>query len=374
MKKSILLFIVNIICCGVLHSQSIEDIIKLHENNMKELYTKRGMPDNWLRDGNVDVAALTDAIQKYQNNVAILIYTHKGDTLSVNLINKSGNAKSLKVFINKYSIIKQVDDVNALFSSNISSDIANARGSIPTDLTGHKKNLEDSFLNLNSILLPSSFNLEAYDHIIIVPIFNLSTLPFAAFKIGNEYLIDKMSYSIAPSLFEIMVSVKINEDDFQIGNKSNYNWTNALFVADPEDSFSGLPDLPGAIDEVNYITKSFPKNSFKILAGTDATKTAINENLCDYDLLYFATHGVSNTENPLELSYLVLSGNKKEDSFFTTKEIMNTRYKCKLKADLVVLSACQTGLGKAEEGGIIGLARSFQIAGANRAYEFMEHK
>ena len=104
-------------------------------------------------------------------------------------------------------------------------------------------------------------------------------------------------------------------------------------------------------------------NSIKLI-GNDATVSKIKENICDYDLLYFATHAISDSDNPLDKSYLVLADDE-GGSYLTAREIQEIRRHCKLKADLVILSACQTGLGKEHEGGIIGLSRAFQIAGAN---------
>lgn len=88
-------------------------------------------------------------------------------------------------------------------------------------------------------------------------------------------------------------------------------------------------------------------------------------NLCGYDILYFATHGIADAANPLDGSFLVLSGSNEESAFLTAKEIQDIRLNCQLNARLVVLSACQTGLGSTHEAGVIGLARAFQIAGAD---------
>ena len=86
----------------------------------------------------------------------------------------------------------------------------------------------------------------------------------------------------------------------------------------------------------------------------------------EYGVLHFGTHGFIDKLQP-ELSGLVLSlydenGNK-QDGYLTSANI----FKFKLKADLVVLSACQTGSGKELKGeGIVGLTRAFFCAGAKR--------
>jgi CHAT domain-containing protein len=81
-----------------------------------------------------------------------------------------------------------------------------------------------------------------------------------------------------------------------------------------------------------------------------------------YRVVHIATHGLLNAERP-QFTGLVLSlvGNKKEDGFLRTDEVFNL----KLGSPLVILSACETGLGKEKRGeGVIGLTRAFMYAGA----------
>jgi CHAT domain-containing protein/tetratricopeptide (TPR) repeat protein len=94
--------------------------------------------------------------------------------------------------------------------------------------------------------------------------------------------------------------------------------------------------------------------------------TALRPELGEYRIVHFATHGLLNNIHP-ELSGLVLSlvdkGGQPQDGFLRLQDI----YNLKLPAELVVLSACQTGLGKKVEGeGLIGLTRGFMYAGAPR--------
>lgn len=93
---------------------------------------------------------------------------------------------------------------------------------------------------------------------------------------------------------------------------------------------------------------------------------AMSEELGQYRIIHFATHGLLNSEHP-ELSGLVFSlideQGKPQDGFLRLHDI----YNLKLPADLVVLSACQTALGKEVKGeGLIGLTRGFMYAGAPR--------
>jgi CHAT domain-containing protein len=92
----------------------------------------------------------------------------------------------------------------------------------------------------------------------------------------------------------------------------------------------------------------------------------INNNLANYRIIHFATHGILNDKHP-ELSGILLAmldeKGKPQDGFLQLSDI----YKLNLPAELVVLSACETGLGKSVKGeGLIGLTRGFMYAGASR--------
>ena len=101
--------------------------------------------------------------------------------------------------------------------------------------------------------------------------------------------------------------------------------------------------------------------------GFDANySTATNPALSQYRILHLATHGCIQ-DNPLlsnlALSFFNADGQKAETSLLKLQDI----YNLKLNADLVVLSACQTGTGKEVQGeGIVGLTRGFMYAGARR--------
>jgi CHAT domain-containing protein/Tfp pilus assembly protein PilF len=125
--------------------------------------------------------------------------------------------------------------------------------------------------------------------------------------------------------------------------------------------------LPGTRAEALQITNLVAPSERMLALDFDASrKTAFSDRMKSYRYVHFATHGFVNTQNP-EQSGLVLSlvdgQGAQQDGFLFAHEI----YNMKLDADLVVLSACQTGLGKEVNGeGLIGLSRGFMYAGSPR--------
>ncbi|MBI4467771.1 MAG: CHAT domain-containing protein [Acidobacteria bacterium] len=119
-----------------------------------------------------------------------------------------------------------------------------------------------------------------------------------------------------------------------------------------------------AKEEVKGIAALYPRGTAKLYVGGAATETSFKrERLTDFDFIHFATHAVIDEEFPA-LSGIVLSlstEGEDEDGVLTMNEIFNLE----LHADLVTLSACQTGLGKLVRGeGMVGLTRAFMYAGA----------
>jgi CHAT domain-containing protein len=129
------------------------------------------------------------------------------------------------------------------------------------------------------------------------------------------------------------------------------NFVRLRFSREEADAIAGLAPAGRKLEAVDFIANR---------------ATATSADLGQYRIVHFATHGLINSQHP-ELSGIVLSlvdeKGQAQNGFLRLYEI----YNLKLNADLVVLSACQTALGKEIKGeGLIGLTRGFMYAGAPR--------
>jgi CHAT domain-containing protein len=128
----------------------------------------------------------------------------------------------------------------------------------------------------------------------------------------------------------------------------------------PEVARNGLSGLAFNQPEVENAAAFFPEA--RVFQAESATESNFKQYGFEANILHLAMHGLTNNENPL-FSQLVFTQNameEEEDGFLHAYELYNTR----LKAELAVLSACNTGSGLLADGeGILSLARAFKYAG-----------
>ena len=125
-----------------------------------------------------------------------------------------------------------------------------------------------------------------------------------------------------------------------------------------------LEQLPGAETEVKNIAYMLGTTA---IIGNQATESAIVEKMASAKLIHFATHGLLDGIDAIgSPGAIAFTPSGQDDGLLTTVEIME-RFglpgKSPLKADLVVLSACDTGRGEIKGEGVIGLSRAFMASG-----------
>jgi CHAT domain-containing protein len=134
-----------------------------------------------------------------------------------------------------------------------------------------------------------------------------------------------------------------------------------------QDGRLSIPRLPATRSEAEaIIAASSSGESFKAIDFQASRATATSPELGQYRVVHFATHGLLNNEHP-ELSGIILSmldeEGRPQNGFLRLHDI----YNLDLPVELVVLSACNSGLGKQVRGeGLVGIVRGFMYAGAER--------
>jgi filamentous hemagglutinin family protein len=188
------------------------------------------------------------------------------------------------------------------------------------------------------------------ERVIFVPQEYLFLVPFAALQAADgQYLVEQHTLLTTPA-------VQVLELSQQRSSSANAAQT-AVVVGNPAPMPASLAPLPYAEAEAEAIAQLLNTTA---ITGTEATETAIKQRLSDAQIIHFATHGLFNETHPLQGAIALAPSTAEEDGFLTAAEILDLP----LSAELVVLSACDTGRGKITGDGVVGLSRSLIAAGA----------
>jgi CHAT domain-containing protein/uncharacterized protein HemY len=253
------------------------------------------------------------------------------------------------------------------------------------------------------LLKPAEGKLKGKSTLVIVPDDFLWSLPFQALQSRtNHFLLEDYTLYYAPS-FSILAQMeeikanraqksiaKTKKDILAIGNPideeqvlelkpSNTNpWGTIAGNGNQVTSYLLLSPLPGAAGEAKEISAIYGSSRVQLRIKPVETKQQFINEAGQYSLLHIATHGLLNGESPMD-SALVFGQSKKnnapkneddelleeniypaEDQLLRAREIMQMQ----LNANLVILSACDSGNGRVSEGeGLIGLSWAFAASG-----------
>jgi CHAT domain-containing protein len=265
------------------------------------------------------------------------------------------------------------------------------------DAKNQSVSIEKSARLSKLILQPFAADLSKFKRLIVIADGSLQLVPFAALTLSpNEFQPLAASVEIinAPSFSSLVYQKEsqinrrtatdrrlaifadpiFQEDDERFGMAKNQRRKNTpistvesakLAQTLRDFGVERLARLPFTSIEAKEIAKFAPQQTVLALGANASRGKFLNGDYNSYKILHFATHGFLNQQNP-DLSGLVLSlydeKRQSQNGFLRVIDL----YSLKLNADLVVLSACQTGLGKEVDGeGIIGLTRGFMFAGAS---------
>lgn len=153
----------------------------------------------------------------------------------------------------------------------------------------------------------------------------------------------------------------------QTNNADNnaYNDNNSDDVDTAPVHWRDFTRLPATLGEADIIRQTMPPGAVKVITGLEARREiVVGGGLSSYGVLHFATHGVINSSRP-DLSGILLSTVNEQGGRENGYLQLHDVYNLDLRARLVVLSACDTALGKEIRGeGLIGLTRGFMYAGS----------
>ena len=236
-------------------------------------------------------------------------------------------------------------------------------------LAGRDLGFRDSARKLYDLLLkPAQALLRGKTSLVIVPDDKLWDLPFQAL-IGesNRYVIETSAVAYAPSL-TVLREMRARRDRrpseargstlLALGNPALGQETiERAMLALREDN---LVPPPEAEQEARALGHLYGSSRSKIYIGREAREDRVKAEAGQARILHFATHGTLNNASPMYSHLVLAQGDTNEDGLLEAWELMQLD----LKADLAVLSACETARGRFGAGeGMIGLTWALFVAG-----------
>ena len=216
------------------------------------------------------------------------------------------------------------------------------------------------------LVKPAQAQLRGKTNAVIAPDSNLWDLPFQALvNNAGRFVVEDSSVSYAPSLTVLREMTKRRTNQITARTSATLLAFGNPNSDRPKRSHSTLRDgqldpLPEAAEEVKALARLYGANRSKVYVGADAREDRVKSEAGQAGILHFTTHGTLNNASPM-YSYLTLAeGGPNDDGLLEAWELMQLD----LKAQLAVLSACETARGRIGAGeGVIGFSWAMFIAG-----------
>ena len=332
------------------------------ESNIHQAELDYAAYENNLRNRFPELKSLTSpepitlehARSLVDEETAVLEYAIADDRLITFLISRNGIRAEQFTHSGEGSLDEQLTSWVGNFKSAI---LSNARRS---QLQSQSSVLYDALIK------PFEGELANFSNILVVPDGALAYLPFEAIYRDGQYLIERFNVKYVPSLTSFtLLKDKREEEQYDLLAVAGSSFSDER----PGSTFrkSNLSALPSTLIEVDSISTQFERVS--TLKSEEVSERKFKQMLEQnrYRYIHLATHGIIDENHPnrsgLALSTQeTLTPSSREDGMLRSSEIFGLN----IDSDMVVLSACNTGLGKVVEGeGILGLQRSFFYAGAS---------
>ncbi|HEX5964797.1 MAG TPA: CHAT domain-containing tetratricopeptide repeat protein, partial [Pyrinomonadaceae bacterium] len=220
----------------------------------------------------------------------------------------------------------------------------------------------------NLLLKPAQSQLQGKNNIVIAPDSSLWDLPFQALvNDANKFMIENASITYAPSLTVLREMTKRRVDQ-----STTQSPANLLAFGNPlsgSETTTRQPSrlrnhnfdpLPEAGEEVKALGRLYGASRSRIYVGNQAREDLLKNEAGSASILHFTTHGTLNNASPMYSHLMLAEGGANDDGLLEAWELMQLD----LKAELAVLSACETARGRIGAGeGMIGFSWAMFIAG-----------
>lgn len=246
-----------------------------------------------------------------------------------------------------------IDTLTDFFSSR--PEINNSSGSIETFGKA-------AFGLYKRLIEPAITGLEDdFEELVVIPDEYLSQIPFETMLTnfdGDERSFRELDYAIREykTSYRLSSRLLISKDQKR-DSKAKKRMLGFGFSGESLGNLrSEFSELPGTTEEIDFLKSNIPGDYF---LGTEASKQEFAIRAGDYAILHLAVHGEADTANRHK-SRLIFNG--VENNVLKSNDL----YGLGLNADLVILSACESGIGALNKGeGTFSIARSFALAGVS---------